>query len=296
MKKSNRYKILLFCVLINIFILISSITIVLAEKTQSNNRQQITTQQPSLDNLTTHPTPPITSQQTTVRIGQTSLQTAIGKFRAGPTIKIMPLNDMINKSADGIIELYFDNPSLNDVPLAVDLHISVPSGIHIYGQGFGDAIAAGVLFAKFEVPPGTVRTAYINIKSEKTGDFFVQFSGLYFPGTNKDLFQPLSLSYPFTVYEPSPDPNSAKLTNPKQVPVDVNIAGASWFSDKILPAILIAVVAGLIGLVYKIIELKYQHKLQTDSKTTKSKTTDKEGKTTEHETTETRTTEDKSHM
>ena len=65
------------------------------------------------------------------------------KFRVGPTVKIRPVNDEINKSTDGLIELYMDNPSLNDVTLNVDARISVPSGIHVYGQGFGEAGAAG---------------------------------------------------------------------------------------------------------------------------------------------------------
>ncbi|MGB9929372.1 MAG: hypothetical protein ACPK85_13380, partial [Methanosarcina sp.] len=58
------------------------------------------------------------------------------KFRVGPTVVLRPVNDVITENQDGLVELYIDNPSLNDVTLNVDARISVPSGIHVYGQGF----------------------------------------------------------------------------------------------------------------------------------------------------------------
>lgn len=268
----NKNKILLYCIL-SIFILIGASTIVIAEDTQGNTT-----------NVTIQPT--VTQQPTTTV--QQSAPIKEGKFRVGPTVRLRPLNDNINKSADGIVELYFDNPTLNDVTLNVDARISVPSGIHVYGQGFALADAAGVVYGVFEVPPGSVRTIYVNIKAEKTGSFNVQFSGLYYPGQNKDNYQPISLTYPFTVYEPSPDPKSKKLTNPEQVPESVR---DSDFTDKIIPGIIIALVAGLVGLIYKIYEIRYAHRLQVESKTTKTRTI--EGTITENETADTKTIEEK---
>ena len=259
MKKSN---ILLYSILTILMLIMISVSIVSAEDTQNN----------------------ITNQQV---VSQHTVKVTEGKFRVGPTVRIRPLNDVINKSADGIVEMYFDNPGANDVPLTAEIHITVPSGIHVYGQGFGEAQAAGVLYAKMEVPPGTVRTAYVNIKAEKTGNFYAQLSGTYYPGENKDKYQPLSFTYPFTVREISPAPKSPVLTNPEQVPSE-----GSWWTDKIIPGIIIAFIAGLIGLGYKVVEIKYLHKL-TESKTEKSKVTEKDGKITEHETTETKTTENK---
>lgn len=132
----------------------------------------------------------------------------VKKFRIGPTVRIRPLNDVIKKDQDGLVEIYFDNPSINDYPLTVEARISVPSGIHIYGQGFGSAAAAGMVYGTFEVPPGSVRTINIDIKAEKVGDFSAQFTGTYYPGDNKDAYQPISLTHPFTVLEASSDPNS----------------------------------------------------------------------------------------
>ena len=151
----------------------------------------------STTTLTVTPTPPI---QTTVQ------QPTEGKFRVGPTVRIRPLNDEISKDQDGLIELYMDNPSLNDVTLNVDARISVPSGIHVYGQGFGEAGAAGTVYGTFSIPPGSARTINIVIKAEKIGDFSAQFSGLYWPGDNKDAYQPISLTHPFKVTASSTDP------------------------------------------------------------------------------------------
>ena len=158
------------------------------------------------------------AMQTTVQPAQTAqiavtqstaMTTAVAekKFRIGPTVRIRPLNDVIKKDQDGLVELYFDNPSLNDVSLTVDARISVPSGIHVYGQGFGSASAAGMVYGMFEVPPGSARTINIVIKAEKTGDFSTQFTGTYYPEDNKDAYQPISLTHPFKVLEASADPN-----------------------------------------------------------------------------------------
>ncbi len=161
--------------------------------------------------------------QTTVQSVQTTVQptqAAEKKFRTGPTVRIRPLNDLIKKDQDGMVEIYLDNPSLNDVTLTVDAHISVPSGIHVYGQGFGQAAAAGVVYGVFEVPPGSARTINVVIKAEKVGDFEAQFTGTYYPDGNKDAYQPISLTHPFKVTEASANPNDAGTAgNGAQTPV-----------------------------------------------------------------------------
>ncbi|MCK5481140.1 MAG: hypothetical protein KAJ06_08335, partial [Gammaproteobacteria bacterium] len=121
------------------------------------------------------------------------------KFRIGPTVTLRPVNDVINKSQDGLVELYMYNPSLNDVTLTADVQVSVPSGIHVYGAGFASGGAAGTVAGTFTVPSGTVRTIHINIKGERTGTFTVHFTGLYWPGDDKDAFNPISLTHPITV-------------------------------------------------------------------------------------------------
>lgn len=143
------------------------------------------------------------------------------KFRVGPTVRLRPVTEVIDSSRDGIIELYMDNPSLNDVTLHADVRISVPAGIHIHGEGFGLAGAAGTVYGIFDLPPGTVRTIAVLIKADESarlGQHTLQFSGLYYPGDNKDLYNPISLTYPITVKEASKKPESAEPSNPEDVP------------------------------------------------------------------------------
>ena len=159
------------------------------------------------------PVPPPTS--TPVPPTLSSVQSA---FRVGPTVRLRPVNDVIDKDMDGIVEILFRNPALNDTTMIVDLTVSIPSGFHLYGEGFATDTAAGAASGSFQVPPGQSRTIYLNIKAEKTGRSTIHFSGSYWPQGNKDLFNPVSLTHPFVVNEPSPDPFTESPTNPDQAP------------------------------------------------------------------------------
>lgn len=163
----------------------------------------------------------------TATVTESPKETAIkeAKFRVGPTVILRPVNDVINRSQDGLVELYMDNPSLNDVTLNVDARISVPSGIHVYGEGFGQAGAAGTVYGTFSVPPGKVRTINIDIKGDKIGRFTIHFSGLYWPNDNKDDFNPISLTHPFTVEEPSPNPKDSIPTGESKSIPSVSFIG-----------------------------------------------------------------------
>ena len=171
---------------------------------QENN----TTTNGNETNVTATPTP---TAEPTVTETATPVPTE-AKFRVGPTVTLRPVNDVIDKSQDGLVELYMNNPSLNDVTLTADVQIAVPSGIHVYGEGFGYGAAAGTVAGTFTVPPGTVRTIHINIKADKVGDFTVHFTGLYWPDDDKDAFQQISLTHPLTVKEPSPNPMAPEPT------------------------------------------------------------------------------------
>lgn len=157
---------------------------------------------------------------TNVTETEATVPVAEQKFRVGPTVTLRPVNDVITENEDGIVELYIDNPSLNDVTLNVDARISVPAGIHVYGQGFAQTGAAGTVYGIFSVPPGSARTIYINIKGEKVGTSTVHFSGLYWPGDNKDDYNPISLSHPFIVEQASKNPGEApnfEESNPEEI-------------------------------------------------------------------------------
>lgn len=128
-----------------------------------------------------------------------------GKFRVGPVVKLRPVNDVIDSGEDGLIEMYMDNPTINEVNLSVDVRVSVPAGIHVNGEGFGQAAAAGTVYGLFTVPPGQARTVYLNVKADKVGTFTLHLTGLYYPENNKDSYYPISLTHPFVVNEVSKD-------------------------------------------------------------------------------------------
>ena len=150
-----------------------------------------------------------------------TLPASEAKFREGPVVKLRPVTDEIDASKDGLVELFFSNPSLNDVTLQGDIYVSVPSGIHVYGEGFGIAGAAGTVYGQFTAPPGTARTIYLNIKADETAvgkTYFIHFSGQYWPDGNKDAYNPISLTHPFKVIKASPNPLDPEPTNPEQIP------------------------------------------------------------------------------
>lgn len=140
-----------------------------------------------------------------------------GKFRVGPTVTLRPVTDVIETNQDGIVDLFMNNPSLNDARLNVDIRISVPSGMHVYGESFTQAAGAGVAYGTFSLPPGTTKTIAVVIKADKSariGSHTISFTGLYWPDENKDNYQPLSLTYSVNVKEPSEEPD-----NPPETPI-----------------------------------------------------------------------------
>lgn len=165
------------------------------------------------------------------------------KFREGPVVKLRPVNDEIDTSKDGLVELFFSNPSLNEVTLQADIYVSVPSGIHVYGEGFGLAGAAGTVYGQFTAPPGTARTIYLNIKADETAagkTHFIHFSGQYWPEGNKDAYNPISLTHPFKVIEASPNPESPTPTNPEQIPeIPGSEAGGIWMGWWVIIAVVV---------------------------------------------------------
>lgn len=149
------------------------------------------------------PTPTPTPEPTAVPPSFPNVNEA---FRIGPTVRLRPVNDLINAEQDGLVEVLFRNPQLNDNIMVVDLTVFIPSGFHIYGEGMATDVAAGAASGAYEVPPGQSRTVFLNLKAEKVGRSTLQFSGLYWPKGNKDLFNPVSLTHPFEVIHPSADP------------------------------------------------------------------------------------------
>ena len=113
---------------------------------------------------------------------------------------------------------FIDNPSLNDVTLNVDARISVPAEPRIRAGFCSDRCCSGSM-EHFPVPPEAPEQSH-HIKGEKVGTFTVHFSGLYWPGDNKDDYNPISLSHPFIVEQASKNPGEApsfEESNPEVV-------------------------------------------------------------------------------
>lgn len=164
---------------------------------------------------TAAPTVTATTAVPTTAVPTVTAVVTPGKFRVGPSVTLRPVTEVIEANSDGIVELFMNNPSLNDVTLNVDARISVPSGIHVYGESFGQGAGAGVVAGTFSVPSGTSRTIILTVKADKSariGSHTLMFTGLYWPGDDKDNFQPLSLTYSVTVKEASKDPESSPKT------------------------------------------------------------------------------------
>ena len=177
---------------------------------------------------TPSPTPEVTPSPATST--PTTPAPSEEKFRVGPTVVLRPVVDVIKKGQDGIVELYMDNPSLNDVVLHLEAHVMVPAGLHIYSEQYAWATAAGVAYAPaFEIPPGTARTISIHVKADENariGQHTLHFSGLYYPGKNKDLYNPISLTYPLEIIEINgPTPTKTPTPTPPGFEAIFAIAG-----------------------------------------------------------------------
>ena len=171
---------------------------------------------------------------------QPTMQPRDAGFRENPTTRLRPVTDEITSDQDGSVEIFMFNPSVNDVPLSVDILIAVPTGIHVYGEGFSCAgSGAGACSGSFTILPGQSKGGHLNIKAEKIGSHQIHFTGYWWPGGNKDLRQPISLTHPFHVSEPSKDllEAPASLQEPPPTPTAVLTATAVPIATPIPPRV-----------------------------------------------------------
>ena len=135
-------------------------------------------------------------------------------FRIPPTVSLRPVNDVLSWNQDGLVEILFRNPTLNDRAMEVELSVSIPAGFHLYGEGLATDVAAGTASAHYVVHPGLSRTIYLSVKADKIGRSTLHFSGHYWPAGSKDLFNPISLTHPFTVTQASENALNPPKNNP----------------------------------------------------------------------------------
>jgi hypothetical protein len=228
MNRSIKKVVLMLC-LFSIFI--ASIPSAIAEGNNTNQTNATVT--PTVT-VTANPTPTITATVAPTAVGEK-------KFRVGPTVRLRPLNSNIDKDKDGIVEIFLNNPSLNDISLEVDMSVSVPTGIYIYGEDGGMSGGAGTVVGHFSVPPGSSRTITLHIKATEIGNFPVHFGGMYWPEGDKDKWNPISLDNSFKATKPSDDiPTPTPTPGPEPKPYELPY---TWI-------ILAAVVLGGIAIVF----------------------------------------------
>ena len=126
-------------------------------------------------------------------------QTKIPEFFVNPTVEINMANNVISSDRNGVMEVMVVNSPLNNVNLNIDLHINVPSDIHVYGDGFEITPTDDGHYCAFEVPPGTREVFQVYFRSEEIGEFNFSLDGLYYPKGNKDFSNSISGDYSLIV-------------------------------------------------------------------------------------------------
>lgn len=120
-------------------------------------------------------------------------------FQVSPDVRLRPIEDTVDERQPGVIELFVNNPSLNDATVSVDVSVSVPSNIHVTGEGLASGSGGGTVTGAYEVEPGTSRTITMRVFPTQEGDFTIDGRVLYWPDDNEDSFNQISLSHSFSV-------------------------------------------------------------------------------------------------
>ena len=89
----------------------------------------------------------------------------------------------------------------------------------------------------------------------------MHFTGLYWPGDDKDAFQQISLTHPLTVNEPSPNPLDSQPTDYNSDPIDIiDIIDSIFHNPNYLKPIIFFLVMLIYGPVVLIEEKNLKNK------------------------------------
>jgi hypothetical protein len=157
--------------------------------------------------------PATASTGTDATIGSVSERAVVADndsdFRVGPDVSLTPAEGSITEDEPGQIELFVNNPQVNDATLVAEVKISVPRGVRMTGADLASGSGAKTVVAQYTIPPGTSRTITMNVYPSETGDVAVDGRVLYWPEGNKDAFNQLSMSNTFTVTSVPDAPDNA---------------------------------------------------------------------------------------
>ena len=136
-------------------------------------------------------------------------------LREGMQVRLQNIVSTIQTTQDGHIELSFRNPPVNDCTVVADLRITVPQNIIPIAKEGAISGTAATLNAFVEALQGAERALKLDFKGQEVGEYFINFSGTYWPKGNKDLLQPITLPQKLIVESPS---------DPESIPADTGIS------------------------------------------------------------------------
>ncbi len=145
--------------------------------------------------------------------GQEPVKPSEGRMRVGPSVRLDTRQSEITRQQDAVIDLFWNNSSLNDLATHIEVSMDVPSGLYMYSQDGAMACAAGRCQGTFTAPPGSIRNMPIIVKADSAGNYFIHMSGRYWPENDRDNWTPMSLSTPIRVVGPSPKPQDSRPTS-----------------------------------------------------------------------------------
>ena len=150
-----------------------------------------------------------------------TVQPATG-FRREPYVVFQPANTNITTDAHGLVDLYIENPGVNDVVLHVSTKIHVPPNLYLFGLSGGSTGATGVVTTKSDIAPGEHVTVRALIQPTRTGVYQLDYHVTYYPVGHKELANDISSSCEITVegippiptVTPTPEPIHAQTPAP----------------------------------------------------------------------------------
>ena len=151
-----------------------------------------------------------------ISVRTTTAQPTTG-FKMAPSVVFQPANTKITKDAGGAIELYIENPEVNDATLHVCVNIYVPPNLYVYGLS-GGVGGTGVVTATFDIAPGRHKRVKALIRPTRTGVYILDCTATYYPVGHEELASNISSSYEMTV-ESTPTPKPPVTPTPEPKPV-----------------------------------------------------------------------------
>lgn len=128
------------------------------------------------------------------------------KMRVGTTVRLQSSRTVVTKDDDALIDLFWDNSSLNEKTVTIEVMVQVPTGLYLHSEIGAMACSAGTCKGLFSAPPGSSRNMPIIVKADTVGDYFLNLNGRYWPEGDPDHWNPVNLTTPIYVREASENP------------------------------------------------------------------------------------------